>query len=49
MSSNPCSHNLADCNATEQRKAPYQDWASLKEISGFTAFSQNVSQSSAKI
>ena len=27
-------------------KALYQDWASLKQVIGFAAFSRNVSQSS---
>jgi len=30
-------------------KALYQDWASLKQVTGFAAFSGNVSQSSAKV
>jgi len=30
-------------------KALYQDWTSLKQVSGFAAFSRNVSQSSAKV
>ena len=30
-------------------KALYQDWASLKQVTGFAAFSGNVSQSSARV
>jgi len=30
-------------------KALYQDWTSLKQVTGFAAFSRNVSQSSAKV
>jgi len=30
-------------------KALYQDWKSLKQVTGFAAFSGNVSQSSAKV
>ena len=43
MTSNPCSHDLANCQAKEQRfKALYQDWASLKLVTGFAAFSRNI-------
>jgi len=48
MSNNPCSHDLAKCHATEQRYYS-ADRASLKQITGFAAFSRNVSQPPAKV
>jgi len=44
MSNNPCSHDLTNSHAAERRTKT----ASLKQTTGFAAFSRNVSQPPAK-